>query len=308
MKVKTDTVLKNFWRDNERFADLFNAAFFDGKKVIRPEELEESDTDLSGVLKFGGYGESVQKIMDVVKKRRDGTDFAILGLENQQRVHLGMPLRIMLGDAFGYLKEYQSIAKGNRADRRGGSSAEFLSGFRKGNRLHPIVTLCVYYGENLWDGPITLADMMEIPAKFRPLVNDYRMHLIQVRESEDLHFHNPDVRTVFEVSRDIYNKNYDKLQNIYQEETLDPELGLVIGAITESKELINHALEKKGGSMNMCKALEELKQEGAREKLKQIIRKKLAKGRTVKEIADALEENENVIQELIGEIQKEATI
>ena len=58
----------------------------------------------------------------------------------------------------------------------------------------------------------------------------------------------------------------------------------------------------------MCKALEELKQEGAREKLKQIIRKKLAKGRTVKEIADALEENENVIQELIGEIQKEATI
>lgn len=62
----------------------------------------------------------------------------------------------------------------------------------------------------------------------------------------------------------------------------------------------------------MCKALEELKQEGAREgvreKLKQIIRKKLAKGNTVKEIADALEENEQVIQELIGEIQKEAAI
>lgn len=207
-----------------------------------------------------------------------------------------------------YLKQYDKIIISNQKLPRKGRSAEFLSGFRKGNRLHPIVTLCVYYGENLWDGPITLADMMEIPAKFRPLVNDYRMHLIQVRESEELHFHNPDVRTVFEVSRDIYNKNYDKLQNIYQEETLDPELGLVIGAITESKELINHALEKKGGSMNMCKALEELKQEGAREKLKQIIRKKLAKGRTVKEIADALEENENVIQELIGEIQKEAAI
>ena len=207
-----------------------------------------------------------------------------------------------------YLKQYDKIIISNQKLPRKGSSAEFLSGFRKGNRLHPIVTLCVYYGENLWDGPITLADMMEIPAKFRPLVNDYRMHLIQVRESEELHFHNPDVRTVFEVSRDIYNKNYDKLQNIYQEETLDPELGLVIGAITESKELINHALEKKGGSMNMCKALEELKQEGAREKLKQIIRKKLAKGSTVKEMADALEENENVIQELIGEIQKEAAI
>lgn len=27
-KVKTDVVLKDFWRQNERFADLFNAVVF----------------------------------------------------------------------------------------------------------------------------------------------------------------------------------------------------------------------------------------------------------------------------------------
>lgn len=41
-KIKTDTVLKDFWRDNARFADLFNAALFQGKTVIHPDELEES--------------------------------------------------------------------------------------------------------------------------------------------------------------------------------------------------------------------------------------------------------------------------
>ena len=42
------------------------------------------------------------------------------------------------------------------------------------------------------------------------------------------------------------------------------ELGVVIGAITESQKLIDHALksEEKGGQMYMCNALEELVNEG----------------------------------------------
>ena len=46
------------------------------------------------------------------------------------------------------------------------------------------------------------------------------------------------------------------------------EIGLVIGAITESQELINQALKiekRMGGQMNMCTALEELKKEGIQE-------------------------------------------
>ena len=42
--LKPDTVLKNYWRNNEQFADLFNAVLFEGKQVIRPEELQDLDT------------------------------------------------------------------------------------------------------------------------------------------------------------------------------------------------------------------------------------------------------------------------
>ena len=82
-----------------------------GKRVILPEKLEEADTDFSSILPFNGHAETVQKILDVVKKSINGIDLAILGLENQQHIHYGMPLRIMLGDAMGYLKEYQEITK-----------------------------------------------------------------------------------------------------------------------------------------------------------------------------------------------------
>lgn len=39
--LKTDIVLKNYWSNNEQFADLFNAVLFDRKSVIRPEKLEK---------------------------------------------------------------------------------------------------------------------------------------------------------------------------------------------------------------------------------------------------------------------------
>lgn len=34
-KVRPDTILKTFWRDNEHFADLFNAALFGGEQSVR---------------------------------------------------------------------------------------------------------------------------------------------------------------------------------------------------------------------------------------------------------------------------------
>ena len=40
---------KNFWKDNSRFADLFNACIFDGEQVLKPNDLTEVDTDISSL-------------------------------------------------------------------------------------------------------------------------------------------------------------------------------------------------------------------------------------------------------------------
>ena len=104
------------------------------------------------------------------------------------------------------------------------------------------------------------------------------MHLVQVRDSENLRFQNPDVRTVFEVSRNIFKKEYGKIEEIYREQDIDSELGIVIGSITDSRELVNLALKRKGGRMNMCTALEELKREGIQEGMRQGMQQGIREG------------------------------
>ena len=262
-KVTQDTALKNFWRDNERFADLFNAVLFNGKKVLKAEDLEEVDTDVSSIVKFDKHIETVKRILDVVRKTAYGVDFIIWGLENQGKIHYAMPLRHMIGDSLIYLKEYQGIASKNRKEKGLQSSDEFLSALKKTDRLHPVITLCVYYGEEEWDGPHNLLEMLEIPKDLEGLVSDYKMNLIQVKESEKFPFKNEDVNTVFDIVRKIYNEEYTKITDVYKEKTISAELGVIIGSIVESKQLINEAsrIKEKGSELNMCKALEKLMNE-----------------------------------------------
>ena len=69
------------------------------------------------------------------------------------------------------------------------------------------------------------------------------------------------------MSRLIYEMDYAKIKEVYSDHDITADLGVVIGAITESQKLIDHALEseQKGGQINMCNALEELRQEGVEE-------------------------------------------
>lgn len=305
--AKTDTVLKNFWKNNERFADLFNTVLFNGKQRLRPEDLTEVDAEVSSVLNFNGHIETVQRLMDVVKKTAYGVDFVIWGIENQEKVHYAMPLRQMVGDALSYLKEYKEIIRKNKDEKNLETSEEFLSGLKKTDRLHPVITLCVYYGEKEWDGAGSLKEMLTYPEDLAELVSDYKMNLIQLRDSEGLQFRNKDVQTIFEVSRLIYEKKYGKITSIYKDQRITSELGIVIGAITESQELINYAAASgKGGQIDMCTALKELKEEGRIEMLTDIVRKKLAKNKTPDEIADALETDISVINRIIEDLKKNA--
>ena len=59
----------------------------------------------------GANAETVQKILDVVKKTAYGVDFVLWGLENQAKIHYAMPLRHMAGVCFCLLYLPRSICK-----------------------------------------------------------------------------------------------------------------------------------------------------------------------------------------------------
>ena len=309
---KADVILKDFWRQNERFADLFNAVIFRGKQVIKPEDLTERDTDMSGIIQFKDYRKTLERTRDVVKKMAYGVEFAVLGIESQQKIHYAMPLRTMLYDSLGYLKEYQEITRIRKAERGKMTEDEFLSKMRKEDRLHPIISIVLYYSEKSWDGPMCLKDMIvEMPEEMERIFSDYKMNLVQIRESEQYTFHNEEVRAVFEISREIFNGNLDKINEKYRNRDLTPELITVIGKITDSAELVRQG--KIEEVANMCTALEKWEKENIERGTKRGIEKGIAKmvltllnkGKTVEETADWLELTEEYVRKIQEESQDE---
>ena len=103
------------------------------------------------------------------------------------------------------------------------------------------------------------------------IFSDYKMNLVQVRDSGQYMFHNEDVRTVFEISREIFQGNFEKINREYKDRYINQELIRVIGKITDSSKLMEQKMEGEMG--NMCTALrkleEECEQKGRKEGLKE---------------------------------------
>ncbi|MDE5679540.1 MAG: hypothetical protein K2I01_03815 [Lachnospiraceae bacterium] len=72
---KINDVLQRYLSDRERFADLFNAAYFHGEQVVMYNDLKEEN-----VL----YKEGQQR--DIKMCMRTGSTFRILALENQNLI------------------------------------------------------------------------------------------------------------------------------------------------------------------------------------------------------------------------------
>ena len=213
-------------------------------------------------MEFNEYKETLSRARDVVKKAAHGVDFVIMGIENQRKTHYGMPLRVMIYDALGYLKEYQEISRKHREAGDKASAEEFLSGLHKEDRLHPIISIVIYYNEKPWDGPKSLRDMIvDMPEKLGRVFSDYRMNLLQVGESGKYRFGNEEVQIIFETARYIYGGEFDKVRRLLKEKIVAPDVGAMIGVMTDSDLLVQEALESKGG-MNMCTALERLEERG----------------------------------------------
>lgn len=57
---------------------------------------------------------------------------------------------------------------------------EFLSGITRKDRLTPVITLVIHFGDSQWDGTMSLKEMMApSDEKILSYVQDYRINLIE---------------------------------------------------------------------------------------------------------------------------------
>lgn len=265
-----DTVTKDFTRDPARFADIFDQHIYHGRQVIKPEELTELDTT-EIVMPYGeGAASPLQKYRDVLKNLTIKTDnkaiYCLLGLENQQLIHYAAPVKVALYDLMNLTGQVAEAARAHREAKDKASQAEFLSGFYKGDKLIPVVTLVFYWGSQPWDGPLSLRDMYENPGdELLRYAIDYHLNLIAPSSlsDEDIDLFKTDVR---EASLFVkYCRDKEKLRKLVNSDekfkSVSRQTVDLINTVTGS------SLKYQAGkeTIDMCKALEDIREEGRHE-------------------------------------------
>ena len=197
---KYDEAIYNYLSDNDRFADLFNAVFFDGKQVLKGEMLE-SDSERHVVVQPKNAAESLEannevkskrntgtpskseaeaplkrntiklpvtesRFRDIKKRAKTGESFVVTAIENQDVIDYTMPWRIMQYDQMEYGEQIRRIRRRKAAVLRtqGKKPNDWQTRLEPMDRLRPIYTICFYHGTESWDGPRSLEDMMAFEA------------------------------------------------------------------------------------------------------------------------------------------------
>lgn len=180
-KSSPDAVEKILEEHPDVFADIINGLIYNGKDIVKPENLVDGPT---AAMYKAAEGNINQKDRDVSKSDvKKGIEYAIYGAENQTSINRIMPVRIMGYDYASYDRSINKLKAQNRKEKREANYAEEI---HPGQKVCPVVTLVLYFGSKRWDGPKTLHDMLDIPEALKPYVPNYSINLIEVAFLPDI--------------------------------------------------------------------------------------------------------------------------
>ena len=262
--------INGFLSDKARFADLFNAFYFEGEQCIASEDLMESSEQYREV-KRGRKRKGMERVRDVKMQMKNGGALRILAIESQNLVDYTMPLRCMQYDCMEYSKQLQKQKKHNAENGNLHTPAEKMCVLAVTDRLDPVYTLCLYHGEEEWNGPRTLKDMMRFADDdgMKEYFNDYPLKLFCVNEQDDFDMLQTDLREVFMALNCRKDKQgiYQLMQQNERYRQLDEEAVHVMAVLLDMPTLWEErekylAENEEKEEYNMCQAIRELIEDG----------------------------------------------
>jgi len=154
-KDSSEKLLEDY---NDVFADIVNVLLFNGREVVKTEELSEAPTD----SQYKAMDDTLhEQERDVAKYwEKCGIRIAMYGLENQTGQDKDMPMRVFNYEGAAYRSQ--------------------LTKEEKINKRYPVVTLVLYFGLNHWSAPMSLYEMLDIPDGLQPYINDFKINLFEI--------------------------------------------------------------------------------------------------------------------------------
>lgn len=189
-----DLAQSDYFNDKVRFADACNGILFQGKEIIRPEELQETDAEM-----VYREEEKRRKIIPDIVRMWKGIYIAILSVENQTKVDYKMIFRIMKAEAVNYERQWDEREKEYRRVGLLHEKAK-LCWVGKDEKFIPVITIVIYYGtDKKWDGVTCLYDMLDMDKELEPYISNYRMNLFDYHDCEDFSIFKTENRILFEM-------------------------------------------------------------------------------------------------------------
>ena len=290
MNKTKDKMMKEFLENNAYFVDFFNAYFFDGKRVLKPENCEKLDSEMNDA------NMDLEKHVDVIRKYNDGNLYSAFIIENQSCVDYSMVVRAATYEYVAYERMLKKSKK-NRKDEK-----------------LPMVHILVFYtGERPWNAARQLSELVEVDERFKSYFHEYKMNLIEITGNTSYNFNEEDVYNLFYICRSIYD------QSIYEGKNKD--FGLVkssvlkvVKTLTDVEWLDLEELEEKE-EIYMCEAekrwlevkSKEWKAEGIRKGIeqgseknrKEMYQTMMGKGFSISSIASIFSVSEESIKKLL---------
>ena len=253
MKEK-DITEKKLLSYNDVFADVINGTIFEGREIVKSEEL----TDANPVTQFkDDKNTHREQIRDVAKLwEKKGVIFSFIGIENQTSLDRDMILRVISYDGATYKNQI-----GNE-------------------QIYPVFTIVIYWGKNEWRAPTTLKERIECPEEILDIVSDYKFKLIDMARLSDEEIDK--FRDDFKFIAGILSKKRDyRPHNVdvkHPEEVLDL-LDAVLGddRFKQMKREIVR-IKTEGREVDMCEFLDELEKRGMEKGIEQGIEQGMEKG------------------------------
>ena len=263
MKLK-DKTMKEFLENNAYFVDFFNAYFFDGERVLKPENCEELDSEMNDA------NMDLEKHVDVIRKYNDGNLYSAFIIENQSCVDASMVVRAATYEFVAY----DRMLKKNKVEEK-----------------LPMVHILVFYtGEKPWNAARQLSELVEVDERFKSYFHDYQMNLIEITGKTSYNFNEEDVHNLFYICRSIYDQSiYEGTINDFG--VVKSSVLKVVKTLTDVEWLDLKELEEKE-EIEMCEAekrwlevkSKEWEAEGIRKGIEQGIEKGIEQGSEKKEL------------------------
>ena len=230
---------KRYFEDPKRFADTWNALAFNGLELIHWAELSEgnpvlthADTGqtlekISDVVMKRTVDGNLLAVLVLENQRK--VDYSI-------PVKVFLEEALAYDKQVREIKRYNEFLE--KGLKKHGAEGEYLYRFKKKDRLRPISTLILYWDDKPWDGARSLKELIDFGGaeEMRNLVPEFRIHLVEMSKVTHTEYFQTDMRSMVEYfkRRNDWRSFKEYSETCDERYELDEEGLLVMGELVNT--------------------------------------------------------------------------